>query len=256
MYNSIKSRFLPVFLATLSGVALSQVTEVVSLEHNTHTGMDNSLVRVSDDTYVLAYRGHGNDGWITTFTIPADGSSITEVESLEHDKVTGIDNSLVRMNDDTYALAYKGPQNDGWITTFTISADGSSITEVESLEHDNEAGSSNSLLRVGDDTYALAYSSYHSDGFIKTFTIPADGSSITEVASLEHDIQNGSDNSLVRVDDDTYALAYRSTNNKGFITTFTISADGSSITEVASLNHETTYAYEHSLVRVHDETYA
>ena len=56
MYNSIKSRFLPVFLATLSGVALAQVTEVASLEHNTHTGMDNSLVRVSDDTYALAYR--------------------------------------------------------------------------------------------------------------------------------------------------------------------------------------------------------
>ena len=138
MYNSIISRFLPVFLATLSGVALAQVTEVASLEHNTHTGMDNSLVRVSDDTYALAYRGHGNDGWITTFTIPADGSSITEVASLEYDKGNGVNNSLVKMNDDTYALAYKGPGNDGWIKTLTISADGSSITEVASLEHDTE----------------------------------------------------------------------------------------------------------------------
>ena len=45
--------------------------------------------------------------------------------------------------------------------------------------------------------------------FIKTFTISADGSTITEVASLEHDTGQGAYNSLVQVDSDTYALAFR-----------------------------------------------
>ena len=83
MYNSIKSKFLPVFLVTLSGVALGQITEVDSLEHDTKAGLHNSLVRVNDDTYALAYRGGGNDGNIKTFTIPTDGSNIIEVEKLE-----------------------------------------------------------------------------------------------------------------------------------------------------------------------------
>ncbi|HHZ99803.1 MAG TPA: hypothetical protein EYN68_09790 [Candidatus Marinimicrobia bacterium] len=256
MYNSIKSRLLPVFLATLSGVALAQVTEVFSLEHDIKTGLDNSLMRVDDDTYVLAYRGNGNDGWITTFTIPADGSSITEVFSLEHDTGTGTFSSLVRVDDDTYALAYTSGHNDGFIKTFTIPADGSSITEVFSLEHDTAYGVNNSLVRVDDDTYALAYRGPGHDGYIKTFTIPADGSSITEVFSLEHDTQYGSGNSLVRVDDDTYALAYKGPEDDGWITTFTIPADGSSITEVFSLEHDTQYGSGNSLVRVDDDTYA
>ena len=123
MYNSIKSKFLPVFLVTLSGVALGQITEVDSLEHDTKAGLHNSLVRVNDDTYALAYRSWGNDGHIKTFTIPADGSNIIEVDLLEHESQGthyNADNSLVRVDDNTIALAYRGPDNDGFIKTFTI----------------------------------------------------------------------------------------------------------------------------------------
>mgnify|MGYP001187980012 CR=1 FL=1 len=256
MYNSIISKFLPVFLATLSGVALGQITEVDSLEHDTQSGIHNSLVRVNDDTYALAYRSGGNDGHIKTFTIPADGSNIIEVDSLEHDTRNGLNNSLVRVNDNTIALAYRGNSNDGFIKTFTISADGSNIIEVFSLEHDSVNGFDNSLVRVDDDTYALAYRNDDDGGYIKTFTIPADGSIITEAFSLKHDSDRGMHNSLVRVDDDTYALAYRSDANDGFIKTFTIPADGSNITQAFSLGHDLHYNADNSLVRVDDDTYA
>ena len=95
-----------------------------------NNGQYNSLVQVDSDTYALAYAGNGDDGWITTFTIPADGSTITKVETLEHDTNRGKYNSLLQIDSDTYALAYSGEDRDGFITTFTISSDGSSITEV------------------------------------------------------------------------------------------------------------------------------
>ena len=104
----------------------------------------------------LAYRGPGDDGWITTFTIPADGSTITKVATLEHDTGNGKANSLVQVDNDTYALAYRGPDDDGFITTFTIPADGSSITKVATLEHDTGNGKANSLVKVDENTYALA----------------------------------------------------------------------------------------------------
>ena len=43
-----------------------------------------SLVQVDSDTYALAHSGDGNDGFISTFTISADGSTITEVDTLLH----------------------------------------------------------------------------------------------------------------------------------------------------------------------------
>ena len=63
-----------------------------------------------------------------------DGSIILETASLEHDARQGQYNSLVQVDSDTYALAYEGKDRDGHISTFTISSDGTSIVEVDTLE--------------------------------------------------------------------------------------------------------------------------
>ena len=84
----------------------------------------NSLVKVDSDTYALAYTGADNDGFISTFTISSDGTTITQVDNLEHDTEFASDNHLVKVDSDTYALAYRGPGNDGFISTFTIDSDG------------------------------------------------------------------------------------------------------------------------------------
>ena len=245
--------FITTFTIPIDG---STITEVATLEHDTAKGQYNSLVQVDSDTYALAYTGFGDDGFISTFTISADGSTITEVAILKHDASVGIHSSLVQVDSDTYAVAFQGAGNDGWITTFTIPADGSTITEVATLDHDTAGAIYNSLVQVDSDTYALAYSGSGSDGFISTFTIPIDGSTIAEVATLEHDTVNAIYNSLVQVDSDTYALAYAGVGSDGFISTFTIPADGSTITEVVSLEHDTANGQYNSLVQVDSDTYA
>ncbi|MDC0170089.1 hypothetical protein OAI67_03445, partial [Candidatus Nitrosopelagicus sp.] len=131
--------------------AVKTQAEGNNLEHDAEFGSSNSLVQVDSDTYAVAYQGPGGDGFITTFTISADGSTITKVNSLEHDTVNGGSNSLVQVDSDTYAVAYTGFAGDGFITTFTISADGSTITKVNSLEHDTTHAQSNSLVQVDSD---------------------------------------------------------------------------------------------------------
>ena len=160
-----------------------------------------------------------------------DGSLIEEIKTLEHDTAQGAYNSLVHVVGDTYALAYRGDGNDGFISTFTINSAGA-ITAVKTqslgnnLEHDTGYDAYNSLVQVDADTYALAYQGDGYDGFISTFTISADGTTITEVATLEHDTTYGAYNSLVQVDADTYALAYTGDAGVGFISTFTINSAG------------------------------
>ena len=83
------------------------------LEHDTSIARDNSLVQVDADTYALAYAGAGSGGFLKTFTISADGLTITQVGVLEHDTVRGLFNSLVQVDADTYALAYAGAGSDG-----------------------------------------------------------------------------------------------------------------------------------------------
>ena len=61
----------------------------VRIEHDTSAGLHNSILQIDSDTYLVAYRGNSDDGFIKTFTVPADGSSITQVSSLEHDTNNG-----------------------------------------------------------------------------------------------------------------------------------------------------------------------
>ena len=223
-------------------------------------------MQVDSDTYALAYEGKDSDGFISTFTISSDGTSIVKVDTLEHDTVRGQHNSLVHVDSDTYALAYTGEDEDGFISTFTIDSNGNiaavkTESEGNNLEHDTNRGSFNSLVHVVSDTYALAYTSHGEDGFISTFTIDSNGNiaavkTQSEGNNLEHDENKGIYNSLVQVDSDTYALAYTGTDTNGFISTFTISSDGTSIVKVENLEHDTDVGNYNSLVQVDSDTYA
>ena len=57
----------------------------VRIEHDTSMGLENSVLQIDSDTYLVAHRGNSEDGFIKTFTVPADGSSITQVTSREQD---------------------------------------------------------------------------------------------------------------------------------------------------------------------------
>ena len=243
----------------------------LALEHDLSQGKHNSLVQVDSDTYALAYSGVDDDGFISTFTISSDGATITEVDSLEHDTDTNGHpinkngaNSLVKVDSDTFALAYTGADDDGFISTFTIDSDGNitavrTQSEGNNLEHDTTKGWNNSLVKVDSDTVALAYTDVWGDGIIKTFTISSDGTTITQVESLEHDTSSNADNSLVHVDSDIFALAYNGAGQDGFISTFSIDSDGDitaikTQSEGNNFEYDDRYGYHNSLVKVDSDT--
>ena len=208
------------------------------------------------DTYLLQYSGYSTDGYLATFTIDADGDPITKVIQTEWNAWDVHYPSLLQINENTYIMAYHGVgtgsdyngnaisnQWGEWITTFKVKADGSTITKLGFLRHDTNNNSTPycSLVKVDDDTYALAYQGYNGGtaggnlwgGWIKTFTV--NGGTITQTAQLKHAAVQTSWHSLVQVDANTYLLAYADDSNDGWLKTFTIPANGSSITAVASL---------------------
>ena len=193
--------------------------------------------------------------------------------NFEYDDADGLYNSLVQVDSDTFALAYRGTDADGFISTFNISSDGTTITKLHTIEHDTEFAWDNSLIKVDSDTFALAYGGDNGGfgrpaGFISTFTIDSDGT-ITPIriqnhaafasasANLIHDTNEGSVNSLVHVNDDTYALSYERNGLFLQIATFTISSDGATITELDQLNQDATNCNDkqlQSLVKVDSDT--
>ena len=164
---------------------------------------------------------------INNTVFATDGSAITEVANQEHaDSETITYNSLIQLDSDTYVLAYTDAAGDGFIQTFTISADGTEITEVSNEEHNTSDGTHHSAVMVDSDTYLVAYASTTDMGKISTHTISAAGTiTETNIIKLEHERAKGTYNSLVHVDSTTYALAYTGVDDDGFIQTFTISSN-------------------------------
>ena len=115
-------------------------------EFNVREARDASVVHLRDSIYVVAYAGESGDGFIQTFSVSEDGKRMSKIDEDEHDGYNGWDNSLVKADDNTVVLAYRGLRwNRGVIKTFTIDSDGK-IKEEDDLTHDNSYGNQNSLI--------------------------------------------------------------------------------------------------------------
>ena len=123
------------------------------------------------------------------------------------------------MNEDIYVIAYRGDGADGFIETYSISKDGTTITAIKELEHDKTQGTQPSLLKIGPNTVLLAYSGYGDDGYLKSFEIASDGSTITENISFEHDRNQAKYSDLFQIDSDTYGLNYFNSSGYAWVKT-------------------------------------
>ena len=221
---------------------------------------------IADGTEVLTVQPANNSIFdqvanIASTTQSNNQLSLNEVKILEiseshHNNVQGKWNSLVKVDDDTYALAYRGQSNQGWIQTFSISPDGLTITKVHPHRFESSAVTSNSFIKVDDDTYALAYAGYSNKGIIKTFDINASGSTVTQKSNLTHDGYDALWNSLIHLNGTTYMLAYAGRNSHGWVKTFTISDNGSSIVEIAGspLEYDASMGKYNALHKMTDST--
>ena len=205
--------------------AVRTQSEGNNLEHDTSKGWNNSLVKVDSDTVALAYTDVWGDGIIKTFTISSDGTTITQVESLEHDTSSNADNSLVHVDSDIFALAYNGPDDDGFISTFTIDSDGNITEVINSSTFEIRSIKYISVLQVDSDTYAVAWTNYQGFGKLTTMTINPDGTYPSQSRPLQIFDNYNSFNSLVKVDSDTIALASAGAGDDGLISTFGIGGD-------------------------------
>ena len=229
-----------------------KILEIAKAEYNIIQGKWNSIVKVDDDTYALAYQGRYNYGHIQTFGISADGITITKVHPHRFETSSNSSNAFIRVDDDTYALAYAGSSNKGYIKTFDINASGTSVSQKSNLPHDNTDALWNSFIHLNGTTYMLAYAGGSAHGWVKTFTITDNGSSIVELDKLEHDDVRGRYNALHKMTDSTVVLAYSNDNLQ--VSTFKIATDGK-ITEVDQEEIYNGVSSWNSIAQVDSNTY-
>ncbi len=100
-----------------------QITSSVldTLEFDTADGYEPNIIYVDGDIYAIAYGGSDSDGVLITVEIATDGEvSDSVIDTLEFDTSYGREPNLIHISGDVYAIAYRGPGNDGFLKTVSI----------------------------------------------------------------------------------------------------------------------------------------
>ena len=187
-----------------------KIQQIASAEHNTSNGTWNSLIRVDDDTYALAYAASSSYGNVKTFAISKDGLTITTAQNKQYQSSSSVYNDFTQIDNNTFAVVYTGPSNDGFIRTMDISSSGA-VSLKSVLEFDTGQATWNSIAKVKGSVYAVAYSGPNSDGYIRTLNIAENSGSttITNLAFKEHHTEDADHHDLANLNDSTLVLAYR-----------------------------------------------
>ena len=150
------------------------------------------------------------------------------LDSLEFDPANGQYTSIVRVSNTVYAIAYNGPDNDGWLATVTINPDGSIDNSViDTMEFDTDFFWNGKIIHAKGNVFCIAYRGPTNHGWLKTVTINPDGSIDDSVIdSLEFDAVTCDYPDIVHVTGDKYAIAYSGGTGYGVLKTVTISDNG------------------------------
>jgi hypothetical protein len=230
-----------------------------TFEHNTSRGNEPDIIHISGDVYAIAYRGPGNDGFISTVEIDSAGVITGSViDQLEYDTSQGKQPDIIPISGDIYAIAYRGNGDDGWVATVDIDSAGTIANSVvDSFEFNTSQGVHPAIVNVTGDVYAIAYQGAGSDGFISTVDIDASGTITSPVLdAFEYETTNGRNPDIINIDSNTVAVTYRGDGGDGFVATFDIGGTGSISAIVDTLEFNTTNGDFSSIIKISGDTHA
>ena len=208
-----------------------------SLSIDTAAGgaLDPTIIHISGNVYAAVYTDGSIDGWVRTFDIDALGNiGAMVISSLEFAPVRGNTPEIIHVVGTTYAIAFRGPDSDGWLITVDIDNAGNiNPVIVDSFEFDYTYGSSPTIVNISGDLFAIFYYS-NTRGLIATVTIDAAGtiagvrwragSGINDT-SFRFNATYGGRNDVIAITTNIYAIAYKgpASGQSGQITTVKVS---------------------------------
>ena len=161
----------------------------------------------------------------------AEGDIGAVIDTLEFEAGVATNPKLIHVIGDMFAIAYTGPDGDGWIATVEIDSAGAIPAAIEdSLEFEAEAANDVDFIKITNGVFAVAYRDASNHGWMKSVTINAAGEiALVTGGSLEFETGACYTPNIVHVSGDVFAIAYRDSSVHGHLITVTIESDGAPI---------------------------
>ena len=147
------------------------------------------------------------------------------IDTLEFDNSSGYAPDVALAIGTIYAAAYEGPNDDIFVRTFNVAADGTIGAVLDSQLVDAGTCRTARIIQLADGYLAIVYTGTGDDGFLATISVDAAGN-IALVDSWEFDAVYGYEPFILRISGTIYAIAYAGNGANAFIKTLTISNIG------------------------------
>ncbi|MDD5189556.1 MAG: hypothetical protein PHE50_00755 [Dehalococcoidales bacterium] len=112
---------------TLSIVASGTITKspINAFYFDNNRGYEPSVLPLGGDVYAIAYRDASSHGYLKTFQIQANGQiNSTAISTLTFDSTRGYEPCIISVSSGVFAIAYRGPNDNGWVKTVGITQSG------------------------------------------------------------------------------------------------------------------------------------
>ncbi len=136
---------------------------------------------------------------------------------------------------DAFLVAYTGPDNDGWLKTVAINSSGE-INPIDSYEFASYRALYPNLVHVSSlyygipyHIYAIAYTGFDDDGWLKTFEFLGDGTVLGNLDVHEFDTDRALYPDIIKLNcdsEDYYAIVYTGLDDDGWLKTVAINSSG------------------------------
>lgn len=224
------------------------------------TVISPEIIHVDGDIYAVVFTGAGNHGFVSTISIAESGTiGAAVIDTFEFNPWNCYTPNIIHVFGNIYAIASRGNDNDGFLTTVDIDSDGT-IADARVDCFIFEAGNIMrcNILHVSGYVYAIAYEGPATDGWVCTVTISNAGDiGAAVVDTLEFDSGSGFEPKIIHVYGDVYAIAYKGTDNDGFVATVDINSAGEiGAAVIDTFEFDTADCSEPVIINVSDDIYA
>ena len=229
-----------------------------TLEFDTKNCNYPDIIQISETVFAIAYESNGNQGYITTVEIDAEGTiTSTLLDSYRFDS-NGEEPSILQISSDIYAIAYQGDGSDGYLKTLQIDSNGIiTPASIDTLEFDTTDCAFPDIIHIADDVYAIAFVHNWWTGHVTTVEISETGEiSNSIIDTFQYESSTAMYCDIEHVDRDIYAIAYLGQGDDGFVKTIHIQTDGTITNSVIdSFEYETQTGYYPSLKQINQDTF-
>jgi len=229
---------------------------IASLGIETVDGDDQVISHISEDIFVIAYRGADTDGFLKTVDLTSDGTIISVLDILEYDAIAGFTPDIASVSDDVFVIAYRGADTDGFLKTVDIMKDGTIGSVIDTLEYDKELSRDPDIIKVSEDVFAIVYRGPGVDGFLKTVDITSDGTIGTVIDTLEFDTIAGLTPNIINVSDNIFVIVYQGPDTDGFLKTVSIMRDGTIGSVIDTLEFDVNFGLNPDIINVYGKVFA